>query len=394
MKLNTKLLNIQYSLLHALYWGIICMIGGAFSSLFLLSRGYTNTRVGMAIATANVLGVVLQPFLASAVDAAKISLHTLSLLMTLLACAGFALQLFTGNHLLAVAAMFILSFTIVQSLQPLLNSLSLYYINRGAQVNFGVARGIGSAFYALLSTVFGSLVERYSANILLVGGIVMTVLFALLIRSLPSCPAVELDKKAPAANTGVLTFLRKYREFTVVLLGAMFLFTFHNMSNTYLFHIVSRVGGNSETLGTALSIAAIVELPVMFGFSLLAKRFHSRHLLIFAGVMFAVKAAAYLMAETVPQLYFCQALQMGCYGLYVPAGVFYMNELVEKADTVKGQALLLSAGTLGAMFASLSGGYIIDTFGVHRMLVLQVVLAAAGALLLFFAPTPKRKKED
>lgn len=395
MKSNVKLLNIQYCLLQALYWGTICMVGGAFSSLFMLSRGYTNTQVGITIAVGNILSVLLQPGLAALVDEGKkITLHNLCILLALLGTGGFILQLFTGERLLAVAAVFMLSYGSMQTLQPMLNSVSLYYINRGVNVNFGAARGIGSAFFAVCSTVLGRMVEHSSADVLLVVGIAMAGLFVIVVKTLPLYPAEEMAKETHREKESMLVFIRKYRGFATVLLGAVLLFTFHNMCNTYLFHIVSRVGGTSETLGVALSIAAIVELPVMAGFSLLEKRFKSRSLLVFAGIMFAVKAVAYLLARNVIQLYICQALQIAGYGLYIPAAVFYVHELVEEQDTVKGQALILSAGTLGGVFASLFGGWMIDTFGVYRMLIVQVVLAVAGAVLLYLAPAPNRARAE
>lgn len=395
MKTNVKLLNIQYCLLQALYWGAIGVVGGAFSSLFMLSRGYTNTQVGITLAIGNILGVVLQPVLAAVVDAGeKISLHRLCILLAALGTGGYILQMFTGGHLLAVAAVFMVSYASMQTLQPMLNSLSLYYINRGLNVNFGAARGVGSAFYAVLSPVLGRMVEQIGADALLLVGVAMAALFALVVKTLPVCPAKTAAGTARGEKESVLVFIRRYRGFATVLLGAMLLFTFHNMSNTYLYHIVGRVGGTSETLGVALSIAAIVELPVMAGFSLLAKRFKSRSLLVFAGAMFAAKAFSYILARSVLQLYLCQVLQIGCYGLYIPAAVFYVHELVEEQDTVKGQALILSAGTLGGVFASLFGGWIIDHFGVAAMLYMQVALAIAGAVLLCFAPAPKTARME
>ena len=53
-------------------------------------------------------------------------------------------------------------------LQPLVNSVSIYYINRGVNVDFGIARGIGSLLYAVCSSILGALVAQTGSRVVLV----------------------------------------------------------------------------------------------------------------------------------------------------------------------------------------------------------------------------------
>lgn len=168
------------------------------------------------------------------------------------------------------------------------------------------------------------------------------------------------------------------------------LFVFHNMSNTYIIQMVENIGGDPGGMGNALSLAAFLELPVMAIFPLLKKKFTSHQLLSFSGIIFAAKACAYIFAHDMLGIYFAQTLQIGCYAIYIPASVFYVNEIMAPEDTVKGQSLMVGAGTLAGVFASLLGGVILDRAGVFAMLIVQAVFAAAGAfLLVVFTREPK-----
>lgn len=402
MKMSEKRLNIQYSIMQAVYWGMVCTLCGGFTSVFLLSRGFSNTQVGITVSVGNVLGVILQLVLAAIVDSSKkVSLHVVTGILGVLVCIGMALLFVTTHTVVATIAVFIVSFSMIQSLQSFCNSISMYYVNQGLKVNFGIARGCGSAFYALVSTMLGRFVEQFGAQIILIAGIVLTIIFFLCVFTMPRAKkehcieqesAIKDQQMKKAENEkshNLFEFLKMYKGFPVLLLGVAFVFVFHSMSNTYMYQMMQRVGGSSENLGIALSIAAIVELPVMAGFSLLGKRFRAHQLLRFSGIMFAVKAISYLFAQSVMCLYLCQLLQMGAYAIFIPASVFYVNELVDECDMVKGQAFIVSASTLGGVFASMLGGIFIDNFGVFSMLIFQLIMASLGALLFFFAPKIK-----
>ena len=84
MKLNTRKLMIQYCILQGSYWASFCVIY-AFATVFLLSRGFESSMIGVIIAAGNILGVILQPMVASIADRSeKISLHKLTAMLSVI----------------------------------------------------------------------------------------------------------------------------------------------------------------------------------------------------------------------------------------------------------------------------------------------------------------------
>ena len=387
MKLNTRKLMMQYCILQGSYWASFCVIY-AFATVFLLSRGFESSMIGVIIAAGNILGVVLQPMVASIADRSeKISLHKLTAMLSVIMILLLVLLYFVPNGLLAVAVLFLLTDTFLQVIQPLINSVSVYYVNQGVSVDFGSARGIGSLSYAGVSYVLGIVVEKFGTRSILMAGILVALVLLVTVLSMPvlsSSAASRPKEKEPEQNdAGLLVFTGRYKNFMLTLAGITLLFTFHNMNNAYLIKVIENVGGTSADMGRMLSIAAVTELPVMFLFSRISKHFKSSTLLMISGAFFAIRAAGFMLAGNVMTMYLAAMLQIGSFALYIPSSVYYVNETMLDQDKFKGQAVMTATNTLGGVFGSLFGGFLIDNAGVGTMNTVCFAMAAAGAVLVF-----------
>jgi PPP family 3-phenylpropionic acid transporter len=385
MEMNAKKITFQYSALQGMYWITYCIVYG-FATVFLLDRGFSSSQIGIIIALGNILGVVMQPVTASIADSSRtFTLHRLTAILAVITALLLVLLTWMPNMFLAVAAVFLLTDTLLQIIQPMVNSFSVYYVNKGIPVNYGIARGIGSFSYAVSSTGFGILVKKFGSDILPPAGIIGALILVAIVASLPVLKATAETTPQPDAgetgsNNNQSDFFRKYRNFTITLLGLTLLFTFHNMTNSYMIQIFQKVGGDSLDMGNALAIAALVEIPVMFLSASLLRRFKSTTLLTISAIVFLIKASAYLAAGSIFQLYLVQFLQMGAFALFAPASVFYVNEVMDEQDKFKGQAVMTGTSTLGGVFGSLMGGFLIDYAGVRAMILAGVILAAIGCL--------------
>ena len=66
----TKRMNIRYMLIQAVYYAGFCASIG-YASVYLLSKGFSNSEIGTLLAVTNVLSVFLQSALASYADSHK-----------------------------------------------------------------------------------------------------------------------------------------------------------------------------------------------------------------------------------------------------------------------------------------------------------------------------------
>lgn len=397
--MNTKKLTVQYAILQGCYWISFCAIN-SYATVFLLHIGLKSSQIGLVIALGNILGVILQPMFAAAADRAKkITLQqiTAGLAIGIIALL-IGMQCMTGITV-GITAIYLLINALLQVMQPLISSISMYYVNRGVYVDFGIGRGVGSAAFAMVSTGIGVLIERYHGlTIVVVGSIGLSVLLLTVFQM----PLMQEKKGTDQteeniqrkSSVGILPFISRYRNYMIVLIGLTLVYVEHTYVNTYLVHVVADLGGNTTQLGMLMTVSAISELPTMALFSKLTHRWNSRQLMSFSTVMFTVKAIGYLLCGSISLLYLVQMLQLGAFALCLPATVYYVNETMRPEDRVKGQSLIAATSTLGGVFGSLSGGVLIDTGGVQMMLRTGAVISLIGTIIVCVFVFHREKREE
>lgn len=342
------------------------------------------------LAAANILSVLLQPAAAAFADTTgKISIYGLVLLLT--GAAGFfaaARFLFSG-YLIPLAAVFVLELTILFTLQPLLNAIGMQLINRGVAINFGLARGLGSLAYALCAVVLGTLTASFGTDLLTwvsVGlyaslGAAVFIFSRMVPAEMENAP-VPAAFPAGSAGAGTLSgFLKGNRRFALLMAAVALVFCSHTMINNYTIQIIEHVGGTSREMGIASGMAAALELPAMVLFSFLVKKIRCSSILKFSLFFFVVKTGLTLAAASVWMFYAAQLFQFCSYALFIPASVYYVNEIIPKENLAKGQAFMTSAITLGGVLANLLGGWLLDMVGVPGMLAAGLAAAALGLFL-------------
>jgi PPP family 3-phenylpropionic acid transporter len=200
---------------------------------------------------------------------------------------------------------------------------------------------------------------------------------------------------AEIPQTNILTFLRRNRIYTGFCISSAFLFACHTCINSFLPNIMNSLGGTITDQGIARSVAAALELPIMFIYSILARRISSHKLLIFSAFSFFLKALATMLVPNVPLLYLTQIFQISAFGLYTPSAVHFSDQSVTDADRVRAQAISMVAGAgIGNVIGNLGGGVILDTWGLRSMLAAASVLGFIGFLIMFLVLYERPGRHD
>lgn len=379
----------RYCLLQGSYYGVNCAVIG-YASVFLLDRGVTPTGIGALVAAGNILSAVCQPWVAGIADRSQ--RITLKQMIRLTAAAGAFVSLLVGvsANRLVMMPLYMLLVLITNLQMPLVNAVSVYYSNRGEEINYGVARGLGSLTFAVFSYALGYLTGRLGASLVPWASLALClVVFACCSLFRISASGTPHETVGASGGTGnPLRFFGQYRRFTGVLFGVVMLFSFHNIICTYMIRLVARFGGGSAQMGLALAVAAVSEIPVMFLYSRLAKHLSSWALLLASALGFFVKSLLLLIAWNAALLLAAQAFQAFSFALFIPASVAYTDRAMEAGDKVKGQAYMTAALTLGGVAGNLSGGIALDVSGVNAMLILGCAFALAGVLAIGYSVRP------
>lgn len=407
----SQLLNFKYACIHGSYWMFYGVVS-SFASVFLLAKGYSNSQIGMILAVANVLAVVLQPLIGDFADRSrKLSLIGITEIMTIMMAVLTAGLFMVDAKSVVLAVIFVMLIAWHTVLQPLFNSLAFKLEECGVHINFGVARSMGSLAYAALVAVLGTLVERYGVPVLPVTGELILVMLLLSLFftkrqydrtkkrtdggeradvSFPDERSAQPATEAPEIN--LIRFVRRNRLFFILNLGVTGLFFSNSILNNYMMQIVTSVGGNSEDMGRILSLMAFLEIPTMVCFDLLRRRFSCQLMLKAAAVGFTVKIGMCYLADSVLMIFAAQFFQLVSFALFLPAMVHFIDEVIHKQEAVKGQALFTTMITITTVFSSLVGGIILDMGSARMLMGIATAATAAGAavfLLLTDRITPR-----
>ncbi len=399
-----KILNSGYGAIFGSYWVIYAVVS-SFASVFMLAKGYTNSQIGITLASANVLAVIMQPLIADFVDRSKrIDIIGTTGIMT--ACMMvFTVGMFTfKGGTLGLCVVFVLLIAFHTVLQPLFNSLAFRLEEAGVAINFGIARSVGSLAYSIFVAVFGTIVEHLGINVMPVASeLACLLLIASLVftghyfkvgkaqseRGAEAVRGKTLDDDAkadePEEEINLIQFIKRNKMFFIMNLGVLGLFFSNAVLNNYMAQITTGVGGTTEDMGRILGVMAFLEIPAMVFFKQLKNRFSCQLLLKAAAIGFTVKIAICWLANSVFLLYVGQFFQPVSFALFLPGMVYFSDEMMSRGEAVKGQALFTTMITITTIFATLLGGMILDASGPKMLTFVSTLATAAGAAVVILA---------
>ena len=312
--------------------------------------------------------------------------------------AGSFILLFAGNSKGLIFVIYALIYMIQFAYQPVVTALCFEYQKAGCDIYYGLARGLGSASFAVTSAFIGGAVEKRGVEILLTVNIISMILSAIVVftfkmpknadtdKNINENKATEPEKESKAvAHNNIADFAKTYPAFAVFLAGTICFFFAHNMINDFMIQIIRNLGGSETQLGYANFLQAILELPVMAVIGFFLKKISSDKMLIFSGMAFFVKILILIFATNMAMMYLSQSFQLFAYAVFIPAGAYYVSSTMDALDQVKGQAYITSAITIGGVFSNLISGVILDNLGIRTMLVTGTVVCFIGVLIAFFA---------
>lgn len=423
---SRKFWTLRYIVINATYFAVYSGIH-AYASVFLLEKGFTNTLIGVVLGLANVLSAIIQPIVAGLIDKqGKLTNRNVSMASTALLILGSVLLLIITDSFAAIFIIFTLIYMVQMVYQPLITAMYFEYEAAGCNIFYGLARGLGSCGFAIVSLFTGRAIGKYGVTVLMVLDIIFLSIALVVLYffkkpvSAPAssatasssavsdvssaadycsaadvCSAADIsaetassavaDSEPEVAHNSFFSFVRVYPAFMLFVAGAVCFFFAHNAINDYLIQIVTPLGGTEASMGTATFIAALLELPTMALIGKIMKKISVRNLLLISSIAFLIKTFLMFIATNLTIVYISQAMQMFAYAVFIPAGAYFVNQTMSKLDQVKGQAYINCSITLGGGLSCLICGRLLDLMGSHFMLTVSLIVTAAGLVIAFLA---------
>ncbi len=371
-------------------------IGFGYATSYLQNLDIADGTIGAAISLFSLAGAFFQFLLGRIADKSRRwNFRNLLILLSIIQLTASLLLPFISSYSLAGTILFGCILITTYSMLPLLSSVSFFYSSQNFKVDFGIARGIGSTAYGVISIIMGKAVTTWGTACIpfFAAGVSLALLIEALLLPSPAKYKIaeKIEKNGQSSKKKEKALILRYPAFTLMLLGMTIVMVFQNMNVTYFVRIIEKVGGNSTSLGISLGITAVMEIPSLFFYSRLNKRISSKNLLLISCTVFTLKALLFCLAGSVTAIYLIQVLSIGAFGLMAAAKVYYAHDTFDEKDIVTGQALVAMTEAIGMVLGSLFGGLIIKTGGIKAVLWGGFAISLAGTILSAFGALLRKK---
>lgn len=348
-----------------------------FIAFYLQGNGFGNSMIGVITAVFCLVAVILQPMAGNLCDRIKILTWKRMIILLGLPYVLICIMMFIVKERWLIAVLFGSMYIIASIYLPMINTALFAYEREGIKLNFGVARGTGSAMYAIMALLIGNMALRFGTKIIPASGLIIMVLLLCVVSTMPPTKKSVFESEE-YRQTNIISFIRKYPYFSVVLLAVLFIFFSHNIIGTYLLQIVQYLGGNSSNLGTAMFIQAVVEIPVLFTFSFIMSKIKVGNLMILACAGYILRAVLYFVSINIGMIYITQLSQICSFAIIAAASVYFTGTSVREEDHATGQAFMTGMMSAGTVLGSLFGGAILDYVGMRALLSVNILLSVIG----------------
>lgn len=365
----------------------------SYGAVLMLSRGLSNSAVGVVTCIAQLLPMVLQGFTARLCEGqGRMTPRRMILWLSAVTIALLALTCAFPHSLGLVIAAFIVVAVVMNLIIPLINIMIVPYILRGVDLNYGFGRSAGSLGYALSSAVLGFVLEGRDAILIvpvMAASLALQMVAAYTFRyPLPEGEDGHGDQVCTVSRTEVL---RSRPDFALMLIALSLLIGVHNVNNVFMVHVIRRIGGAESWLGIVIGISSGMEVVGMPFCRRLRSKWGVSTVMRFSALFYVVRVLSLLLAPTPAVLCLTSLLQAFQCGLMLPAVVYYVADVLPPQWQSHGQSLMhLFPNCFSPAIVSLLAGVVLDRWGVNVALSGMLVCTLLGTALVFFALRKKK----
>lgn len=369
-------LKNKYNLLYFLY----CIAGCClveFVTVFLLYRGVSNTQIGLVTGIGCVSSIFLSPWLTGLLGRSpRLNVRDVLGGVYLFMAAVFILLAYMPMPAVAVMAGYTVIYCLYMGTYSFLQVMASDYTAAGMDINFGLARGLGSASWAIAALLLGAAVDATSPAVTGAAFMAATAVMVLLMRTMPVAPSQTGSEEKGGSAIAVL---KDYPVFFMILLGFTLCKVGMTPLLTYLPNIMTNLGGSTGMFGVAIFVMALSETPVMAMAGRWMEKVDILTLTVIGGIAYVARNFIICFATSVPMLMVGMVFQGFSYGLLTVVAAYYAMYRLKGSDQAMGQTMTtVMTNGFGSTIGNVAGGVLQDTLGINSMYIFACGMTVLG----------------
>ena len=275
------------------------------------------------------------------------------------------------------------------------------YITRVATfrsgLDFGFTRGVSSIGWAFAALFGGWLIREMGINMMFILHTVFAVAAVVVVFLLEDVPLVKKEKAKGEKNESLLqsaSAVLRLPGFLATTLACLLIYTGVYTVHSFFSLTVIAVGGTSSDIGLGMALLALSEVPLLWNFYRLSRRFKNSHMILCSILMYGVKSILLICFQTVEGVVWIQVMQGVTYAMFLPSILKFMQSLLPEKYMTTGIMLWLAIYNSGSqIIGSLIGGFLLENYGIVPLYVVNGVLAFVGTGLMVVVMRRQKKRE-
>ncbi|MGZ8559768.1 MAG: MFS transporter [Chitinophagaceae bacterium] len=333
-------------------------------------RGLSGTKTAIILSITPVMMFLVQPFYGMLAD--RFGYKKTLLSSSLLASIVYVLYLFDGGFgYLFMITIFMAIF--YNTIQPVLDSLSLKLVKNNPAFSYGTLRIAGAAGWAFTGIITGQLIDAINTTVIFaVSAISMLLVFIFAFTLRPN--------REKIINTSDQSFKNVKAVFgNKVLLFLLFCVFLVSTGATTIWNFYSiymkENGASASLVGYGISFQGLCELPLFYFSARIIGKLGIRTTLLITVFATALRMFLYSIVKNPQAAIAIEILHGISWSLFWVVCVEYVNKLVREDWRATGQSLLYAAYYgAGAIVGNFWTGYLYDT----KMKIADIFLLNAG----------------
>jgi len=353
---------------------------GPYFALYLYQNGYSGIQIGLLLGTMPIVVMLAQPLWSYFSDIFQIRRPILVVANLAMAAAIFALgyaQTFGGVYACA------LIFALFRApIHPIGYALVFDFLEAERKPEeFGLLRLWGSLSFAISSMLIGGLLIKDFLSYL---PLILFTIYAL--TGLTTCLLPETKGRFSYSILEGLRFLPSNPEFLLFLIGSIFIGASFGIAMNYQTLFLGMLGASPWVVGIAVSLQAILEIPLMLAAPALLRRYSWSLLILIGAVVLPIRWLLYIIIDNPVWIIPTQAFHSIAIVSFMVVGASLVNRQMHAKWRATSQGLYsVSLDGVGSGLGVFVAGNVLQLFGVRAVWMLNLGIGLIGLAIIFLA---------
>lgn len=385
---------IRPAIVYAFLFGAVAAYV-PYIAVYLQSAGLDLGTVGLLIALQSTVSLVAAPAWGALADGLG-DVRAPLLVASLLAAAAAVILAIAREPLALTVAIALLAAGFAGMI-PMVDTKAVRMV--GQRDRIGRARAWGSAAFIVIAFATGAAIGRLGpvgmfvlyAPMLLATGIAAYVLLRMPgdARAGHAAETRSRGRMAGALSAFSLTTIVSAIRQPVIgrfFVGSIVVWTAFATLQTFVALQVVQLGGDATVIGATFAGSALTEIPLMFAFPNLARRFGAERLVIVGAIAFGLRAAAVAFVTSPWGVVAVSPLAGIGFAFFYVGTVTWVAGAVPRTVQATAQGVFTgTAVSIGAIGGSVVGGLIAGAFSLPILFALAAVGHGIGVILVWRA---------